>query len=121
MPLRLFFDFIIPPQFSNSSHRVCESGHQTKREHKIFSSFFYVPDSDWPWPLLGAQVNVCDSEDDSSCKLCGYVTERWAASWITVFCPNGGLNGSRVSVQKTYGNILIICEIELYGVLVSNH
>ena len=84
----------------------------------LFLTLSSVPGDDWS--LLDAQVNVCGSEDDSSCRLCGYVTDNSAASWITVFCPTGGLHGSRVSVQKELGKLLIICEIELHGVFVSN-
>ena len=66
--------------------------------------------------LFDTKVSVCGSESlENSCSLCGHVTNNASASWVTVMCPEAGLDGTQVAVEKPFGQFLYICEIEVYG------
>ena len=89
--------------------------------------------------LLGVQVEVCTVVGEV-CEVCGFVTDDSAASWVTVFCPKGGIEGNFVTVgfpvpspatpnssdidgQATPLDwelkTMSICEIEIYGELLQ--
>ena len=64
--------------------------------------------------LAGTTIEVC-KEDWEDCTVCGINTHNWKGSWITVFCPDGGLEGSSVIVKRTENEYLNVCGVEIYG------
>ena len=100
--------------FSATSLRNTECLAYVTFVHTMFSCvFLYLGGEDF---LFDAEVSVCGSESlEISCSLCGHVTNNASASWVTVMCPETGLDGSQVAVQKHYGRVLVICEIEVHG------
>ena len=83
--------------------------------HMLFtfcSCFGFLGRETFPYD---AEVMVCDSKNLDLCIICGHLTINEGGSWGTVFCPETGLDGSHVTVQKPSGDILAICEIEIHG------
>ena len=81
-----------------------------------FVSDLYYSSPEMKLEVNSVKVQVCGSRHNVSstgCKLCGSITKTPFASWDTVFCESGGIEGEALKVNFT---LFMPCELEVYGI-----
>ena len=63
-----------------------------------FDYFYYSIPEDELYQMREIQVFVCNSTNDV-CEFCGKEVDIFWSSWVTVFCPSGGIKGDMLKVN----------------------
>ena len=62
----------------------------------------------------GMSVFVCQMAVDDSCYPCGVIRKTEVASWATVHCTGGMIEGDQVLITHSYRR-LQFCDVKIYG------
>ena len=62
----------------------------------------------------GMYVFVCQIGPETSCHPCGVARETGAASWTTIHCTGGMIEGDLVKFVHSYRR-LQFCDVKIYG------